>query len=67
MTPIMYRIEIGGKPYLEPVKKFAVSRDLRIAALVTNNNQILVYNLFEQDGQHHVKFVSEQTFKQNQK
>ena len=45
MTPIMYRIEIGGKPYLEPVKKFAVSRDLRIAALVTNNNQILVYNV----------------------
>ena len=41
----MYRIELGTKPYLEPVKKFAVSRDLRIAALVTNSNQILVYNV----------------------
>lgn len=41
----MYRIELGAKPYLEPVKKFAVSRDLRIAALVTNSNQILVYNV----------------------
>jgi hypothetical protein len=45
MTPLMYRIELGAKPYLEPVKKFAVSRDLRIAALVTNSNQILVYNV----------------------
>jgi hypothetical protein len=45
MTPIMYRIEFGGKPYLEPVKKFAVSRDCRIAALVMKNNQILVYNV----------------------
>jgi hypothetical protein len=45
MTPLMYRIELGAKPYLEPVKKFAVSRDLRITALVTNSNQILVYNV----------------------
>ena len=45
MTPIMYRVEIGGKSYLEPVKKFAVSRDLRVAAFEPNNNQILVYNV----------------------
>jgi hypothetical protein len=38
MTPTMYRIEFGGKPYLDPVKKFAVSRDCRIAALVMKNN-----------------------------
>lgn len=41
----MYKIEYGGKPYLEPVKKFSVSRDCRIAALVMKNNQILVYNV----------------------
>jgi hypothetical protein len=34
----MYRIEIDGKPYLQPVKKFAVSKDLYMAALVTNTN-----------------------------
>jgi len=41
----MYRIEVEGKPYLEPVKKFAVSNDCMLAALVTNNNQILVYRV----------------------
>jgi hypothetical protein len=34
----MYKIEIEGKPYLDPVKKFAVSKDCVLAALVTNNN-----------------------------
>lgn len=36
MTPIMYKIEIDGKPYLDPIKKFAVSHDCVLAALVTN-------------------------------
>ena len=45
MTPVMYRIEYEGKPYLEPVKKFAVSRDGMIAALVMHNNQILTYKV----------------------
>jgi len=45
MTPLMYKIELGSKPYLEPVKKFAMRRDLRIAALETNSNQLLVYNV----------------------
>jgi len=35
MTPIMYKIELEGKPYLDPVKKFAVSHDCVLAALVT--------------------------------
>ena len=38
MTPVMYRIEVGGVPYTEPVKKFAVSRDGVLAALVTSSN-----------------------------
>ena len=44
-TPVMYKIEVEGKPYLDPVKKFAVSNDCMLAALVTNNNQILVYRV----------------------
>jgi len=32
----MYKIEVDGKPYLDPVKKFAVSHDCVLAALVTS-------------------------------
>lgn len=42
MTPQMFKIEVDGKPYLDPVKKFAVSKDLFLCALVTSNNQIIV-------------------------
>ena len=45
MTPIMYKIEIEGKPYLDPVKKFAVSNDCVLAALVKHDNQILIYRV----------------------
>ena len=45
MTPLMYRIEVDGKPYLDPVKKFAVSSDCMLAALVMHNNQILIYRV----------------------
>jgi hypothetical protein len=38
MTPMMYKIEVEGKPYLDPVKKFAVSSDCMLAALVMHNN-----------------------------
>ena len=38
MTPNMYKIEFENKPYLDPVKKFSVSGDCMIAALVTENN-----------------------------
>lgn len=47
MTPVMYRIEFENKPYLDPVKKFSVSRDGMLAALVTQNNQIIVYKVSE--------------------
>jgi len=45
MTPVMYRIEVGGVAYTDAVKKFAVSRDGVLAALVTSSNQILVYKV----------------------
>ena len=45
MTPVMYRIEFENKPYLDPVKKFSVSRDGMLAALVTQNNQIIMYKV----------------------
>jgi hypothetical protein len=38
MTPAMFKIEIEGKPYMDPVKKFTVSKDCVMAALVTNQN-----------------------------
>lgn len=41
-VPAMFKLEIEGVPYLEPVKKFAVSKDLWMAALVTSNNQIMI-------------------------
>ena len=43
MMPHMYKIEVDGKPYLENIKKFAVSRDCVLAALVLHNNNILIY------------------------
>ena len=43
MMPHMYKIEVDGKPYLDPIKKFAVSRDCVLAALVLHNNNILIY------------------------
>lgn len=67
MTPIMYRIEYDGKPYLDPVKKFSVSRDCMMAALVMHNNQILTYRLFEQDGHGNHSFVTEKKFQQYQR
>jgi hypothetical protein len=45
MTPIMYKIEFENKPYLDPVKKFAVSSDCVYASLVMHNNQILIYKV----------------------
>ena len=42
MTPIMYKIELEGKPYLDPIKKFTVSKDCVFACLVTGQNQILI-------------------------
>jgi len=41
----MYRIEVEGSAYLKPVKKFFVSHDCMIAALVMENNQILTFKV----------------------
>jgi len=41
----MYRIEVEGSAYLKPVKKFSVSHDCMIAALVMENNQILTFKV----------------------
>lgn len=51
MTPAMFKIEVEGKPYMDPVKKFTVSKDSVMAALVTNANQILVYKILDTDPQ----------------
>ena len=41
MVPIYY----NGKPYVEPVKAFRVSRDGAVAACVIKTNEILVYRV----------------------
>lgn len=41
----MYRIEVEGSAYLKPVKKFSVSHDCMLAALVMENNQILTFKV----------------------
>ena len=43
--PKMYKILIDGKPYLGNVKKFEFSKDLAFAALVTQDNRVIVYSL----------------------
>ena len=49
MTPIMYKIEVDGQNYLDDIKKFSVSKDLMMAALVKSDNTILVYKLLDRD------------------
>lgn len=44
-TPMMFKIEVNGEPYLDRVLKFAMSRDMAMAALVTSKNQILIYKV----------------------
>jgi len=43
----MFSIEVNNKPYLDPVKKFAVSKDCVMAAIVLNDNQIVVYKIMD--------------------
>ena len=61
-APMMYKIEIEGKPYTENVKKFAVSKDLVLAALVTETNQILVYRLMDKGQDGKWCFIDEKKF-----
>lgn len=58
----MYRITVDDKPYTQPVKKFAVSRDGVLAALVTATNQVLVYKIIDQDQHGTFQFVAERKF-----
>ena len=41
----MYKIMIDDKPYLEQLKKFSVSGDGMLAALVMHTNQIIIYKV----------------------
>jgi hypothetical protein len=41
MIPILY----NGKPYMEPIKAFRVSKDGALAGLVMQNNEILIYRV----------------------
>ena len=41
----MFRMYYEKKPYADEVKLFQVSPDLVMAALVINNNQILIMNV----------------------
>ena len=62
MTPTMFKIEKDGKPFLGQVKKFSVSRDCMLAALVTDNNEILVYRVIDNDNMNFYDFMSEKKF-----
>lgn len=41
MIPIIY----NGKPYLEGIKAFRVSKDGALAGLVMKNNEIMIYRV----------------------
>ena len=60
MTPVMYKIKVNGINYMEAIKKFSVSKDLMWAALVTQDNSILVYKLI--DNNQGNKFMTEDMF-----
>ena len=62
MTPVMYKIEVEGKPFLGQVKKFAVSRDCMLAAMVTDSNQILVYRIIDNDSMNNYVFINDKKF-----
>lgn len=55
----MYEIKFEGKACLEEVKKFAVSKDCVLSALVLASNKILVQRLFDHDT---YKFIDSKKF-----
>lgn len=63
LTPVMFKIEVNGIPYVKGVKKFSVSKDLMWAALVTQDNSILVYKLLDRDNNQGFKFMPENRFR----
>ncbi len=62
MVPYMYKIEYEGKNYLDQVKKFAVSKDCMITALVMHNNKIMIHKLFDYDQSNVIMFTSDKKF-----
>lgn len=44
-SPRMIPIYYNGKPYLEEIKAFRVSKDGAVAACVLKTNEILVYRV----------------------
>ena len=58
----MFKIEVDGQNYVQPIRKFSVSKDLMYAALVKHDDTILVYKLLERDGQK-LGFMTENQFK----
>ena len=55
----MRQVFFNKKPYDKEIKKFQVSRDLVMAALVIETNQILIFNVLDQ---HSGEFFSQQDF-----
>lgn len=44
-VPKMIPVYYNGKPYLDPIRAFRVSRDGAIAACVIKTNEILIYRV----------------------
>lgn len=61
-APISYRIQIDGKDYLGQLQKFAVSRDLVLAALVTHDSKIYVYKVLETNSERQCLFSPQAKF-----
>jgi hypothetical protein len=67
-TPVMYKIMIDDKHYLEQVKKFAVSGDGMLAGIVMHTNQIIIYKIFDDNNNTNTwQFVSEKKFIKDEK
>jgi len=59
----MFKIEVDGQNYVQPIRKFSVSKDLMYSALVKHDDTILVYKLLERDANHKFGFMSEPKFR----
>ena len=55
----MFRVFFNKKPYDKEIKKFQVSKDLVMAALVIESNHILIFNILDQ---HSGNFFSQSDF-----
>jgi hypothetical protein len=62
MVPVMYKIEVDGKPLLDQILRVAVSRDCMLAAIVTAKNEIYLYRLIDNDQMNNYVFINEKKF-----